>query len=241
MGKVLNSNTITFPNNNVAIIIQAEELNDIRRTVEAIGLNNNLPVLVVVGGASGVTSDQKQVIDHIMEEVASLADDIGAAIVDGGTDAGIMASIGQARQKNQLDFPLVGVAVQNLVTWPGQPSADSSGHKRYPLEPNHSHFILVPGEDWGDESLSLAQVGTELARGKMSVTLLINGGKIAEEDMAHSLDANRTVMVLAGTGRLADVLAADPPDNELVKIASTADLSEFTDLVKSFLSETDLT
>jgi hypothetical protein len=238
MGKALDSDKITFPNNNVAIIIQAEEQNDIRHTVEATGLNNTLPVLVVVGGASGVTRYQKQVIDHIMEQVATLAEDIGAAIVDGGTDAGIMASIGQARQKNQLDFPLVGVAVQNLVTWPGQSPADSSGPKRYPLEPNHSHFILVPGEDWGDESLSIAQVGTELARGQMSVTLLVNGGKIAEEDMAHSLDANRPVMVLAGTGRLADELAANPPDNELVRIASTANLGELADQVKSLLAET---
>ncbi len=172
-----------------------------------------------------------------MGHVATLAGDIGAAIVDGGTDAGIMASIGQARQKNQLDFPLVGVAVQNLVTWPGQPPADSKGPKRYPLEPNHSHFILVPGEDWGDESLSLAQVGTELARSQMSVTLLVNGGQIAREDMAHSLDDKRPVIVLAGTGRLADDLAADPPENELVTIVSTTDLSEFTDLVKSFLFE----
>jgi len=241
MGKALETHRITFPNNNVAMIIKTYEQNDIRRTLEEIGLSNTLPVLVVVGGASGVTNLQKQVIDHIMEQVVTLAGEIGAAIVDGGTDAGIMASIGQARQKNQLDFPLVGVAVHNLVTWPGQTSKDSSGQHRYPLEPNHSHFILVPGKDWGDESLALAQVGTELARGQRSVTLLVNGGEITKEDLDNSLDARRPVMVLAGTGRLADELAADPPDNELVKIVSTANLSELADQIKSLFAETGLT
>ena len=48
-----------------------------------------------------------------------------------------------------------------------------------PLELNHSHFVMVPGDEWGDESNWIAQVADTVAGDMASVTLLVNGGEIA--------------------------------------------------------------
>jgi hypothetical protein len=56
------------------------------------------------------------------------------------------------------------------------------------------------------------------------VTVLLDGGEIPREDVAHSVRAGRRVLVIAGSGRTADQLAAAVlhgvsfgPDEKLVK------------------------
>ncbi len=158
-----------------------------------------------------------------------------AAIVDGGTDSGVMAAIGQARNKGRHKFPLVGVAVESLVNWPGEPTDRSAGQDVFHwkrITPTLSSFLA----DWGDESKSLADVGTAIAGDNPSVTILLNGGHIAKQDVAHSLVANRPVIVLSGTGRYADELAADPPDSDLIQIVPASDYEVVASTVKAFLS-----
>jgi hypothetical protein len=123
------------------------------------------------------------------------------------------------------------VAVKNLVNWPGQPADRPASEDRFPLEAHHSHFVLVPGQNWGDESKSLADVGTAIAATHPSLTILLNGGNIAKQDIAHSLEAGRPVLVLSGTGRYADELATDPPESELIHIVPASDYEVVTSRV----------
>lgn len=227
---------IEFANRKEAELIIADRQEEVGQAVNELGLAGSHPVLVLVGGASGVTDKQQAIISQVIEHVAGVVEKIEAAIVDGGTDSGVMAAVGQARNKGRYDFPLVGVAVKNLVNWPGEPNERPAGHDRYPLEAYHSHFILVPGQNWGDEAKPLANVGTVIAGKNPSVTILLNGGNIAKQDIAHSLEANRPVFVLSGTGRYADELAADPPDSDLIQIVPASDFEGVKSKVRAFLS-----
>ena len=49
------------------------------------------------------------------------------------------------------------------------------------------------------------------ADGQPSVTLLVNGGEIAYQDIELSLEAGRPAIVISGTGRTADDIAGTPP------------------------------
>lgn len=227
---------IEFSYHQEAELVVVGDREEVGQAVQALGIAGSRPVLVIVGGASGVTEEQQAVIFQAIEIVAEVIETTGAAVVDGGTDSGVMAAIGQARNKGQYDFPLVGVAVESLVNWPGQPDDRPAGQDRFPLEAHHSHFILVPGQNWGDESKSLADVGTEIAGRHPSGTILLNGGNIAKQDIAHSLEVDRPVLVLSGTGRYADELAADPPDSELIQIVPASDYKVVTSKVLGFLS-----
>lgn len=178
---------------------------DLVVTLQELGLTQQ-PTLVVIGGASKLSADDFARVQQLFTDVlAPLAQKWQAAVIDGGTDAGVMRLMGQARQQIGGDFPLIGVAPIDLATLPTQ---TDGGSDAAPLEQNHTHFVLVPGSNWGDESHWIAQLATALAGHHPSVTVLINGGEVTWRDALQSVKAEREILVIAGSGRTADILAA---------------------------------
>jgi hypothetical protein len=127
--------------------------------------------------------------------VARAAEETGSIVVDGGTQAGIMREIGRQRKRNKFTFPLIGVVFDSLLMKEKPESI---------LDPNHTHFFLIPGEDWGDESAWISKIATAVAGDRKSITVLVNGGMISRSDVEYSLMAKRPTFVMRGTGRLAD-------------------------------------
>jgi hypothetical protein len=171
--------------------------------LEELGLDPPLPTLVLSGGAARVGGSELARLRPVIEEISGLAERVGAVVVDGGTDEGVMRLMGQARARGR-SFPLVGVVVASLAVEPG---ATPTGEQAV-LEPNHTHVVLVPGKSWGDEVPWLAGVAEVLAGDAPSATVLVNGGEIAYADAAASVTAQRPVVAIEGTGRTADALAA---------------------------------
>jgi hypothetical protein len=153
------------------------------------------PTLVIVGGASGLDADSKTQVDTLFHQVlAPLAENLQLCVVDGGTDAGVMRLMGSARTEIGGTFPLIGVAPIGLVSLPDRPTThpDACG-----LEPNHTHCLLVPGNQWGDESIPLAEIATLCAQGAPTLTVLINGGSVTWRDALASINENRPIVVIA--------------------------------------------
>ncbi|MGS2811507.1 hypothetical protein [Nocardia sp. MW-W600-9] len=194
-------------------VVEVTSLDTVDETLAQAGLPVGRPVVVIVGGASGLATDPDGTLARLLRQhIVPLAQQLGATVVDGGTDAGVMRMMGDARATVGATFPLIGVAARGTVLVPGKPAPKSDAA---PLEPGHSTIILVPGDEWGDESAWIAAIATALAQGQGSVTVLINGGAIAYTDVLHSLAVSRPVVVLAGTGRTADEIAdaGDNPNN----------------------------
>lgn len=195
----------------------------VAEAVAGLGLHGLRPVLVVVGGAAGLDEGGKErlrmLFRHALIPVVVARQ---AVVVDGGTDSGVMQLVGRARAEAGASFPLVGVATEEKVILPGDGVEPTD---RAPLERNHSHFVLVPGSSWGDESPWLSRLATEIAGSAPSATVLINGGEIAFQDVAHSLAADRPVLVIEGTGRTADRIAAavngDHTDERAAQLADS--------------------
>jgi hypothetical protein len=152
-------------------------------------------VIVLVGGAGGIGWLDKFPMRKAVGIVARLAEESQSVVIDGGTQAGIMTEIGKLRKRNRFSFPLIGVVFDNLLMQAEPQSV---------LDPNHTHFIFVPGSDWGDESAWISKIATSIAGEKKSMTILVNGGKISRQDVENSLMENRPTFVMRGTGRLAD-------------------------------------
>ncbi len=170
----------------------------------ALGLATGRPTVALVGGAAGMSdSDMDAARSLLARSLVPVVELLDGIVVDGGTDAGIMRAVGAAREECRASFPLVGVVVRRLLRLDEDASEDAA-----PPERRHSHFVLVPGSDWGDESAWLAAIAGAVAEDAPSVTVLANGGDIAWQDAEASIAAGRPILALAGTGRTADVLAA---------------------------------
>jgi len=196
----------TFANQLEAKAISIHSMTELPEALQQIGLQPKRPTLVLVGGASGIgEADMTRLQDLFVQAIAPLAQELQVAVVDGGTDAGIMRFIGQARTQIGGTFPLIGVAAVGTVIIPDMPPPNPDAA---PLEPNHTHFVLVPGSQWGDESPWIARIATMVSEGFPSVTIVVNGGEITFQDVSNSVRADRPVVTLEGTGRTADKLAA---------------------------------
>ncbi len=233
------SNGLTAP------AIRVESDKDLSNAMVELGFDNPRPILVILGGAAKMSeTDLSRLRSLFVNVLAPLVAELGASVVDGGTDFGVMQMIGQARAQISAQFDLIGVTPVGKVALPNQPIPEEVSA----LEPNHSHFVLIPGSDWGDESPWLANVATAIAKGAPSVAVLVNGGEISRKDVSESHKANRTVLAVPGSGRLADTLSAtlrgentDEGAKELVAsgLVQILDFKEsfdsLTHLIKSYL------
>lgn len=198
--------TYTFPNGKTAHAIQVDHEKDLPQALRKLNLPHPGPTLVLVGGAKGLSdSDRARLYSLFVEVLAPLAETLGMVVVDGGTDSGVMQLMAQARSEKGATFPLIGVIASGKVILPGPSSSASAGAL---LESHHTHFVLIPGSHWGDESPWIARIGSALASGMPSVTILVNGGEVAWTDAAEAVKAGHPVIVIAGSGRTADELAA---------------------------------
>jgi hypothetical protein len=203
MGKIF---SLDLPSGSTVPAVRITGSATLPAILAAWGLRPPRPTLVIVGGANSMSVlDQDRLWPLFLEGLAPLVDRLGAAIVDGGTDAGVMRLMGRARQEMQGMFPLLGVVPEALLALPGRALA---GNRGAPPARYHTHFVLVPGTSWGASAPQLAAVATALAATAPSVTLVINGGAITLQDAIYSTEAGRAVLTVAGSGRVADDLAS---------------------------------
>lgn len=194
---------LNFSNNRQAKTVRLQRSSDLSSVPEQLNVAI-APTMVIVGGASGIDDATMEQLRVLFNQVlAPIAEALEAIVVDGGTDAGVMKLMGQARTAIAASFPLIGVAAVGTIILPDLPPPKDAAA----LEPNHTHFVLVPGALWGDEAPWIARVATALSEPHPSLTILINGGKIAWQDAANSVRTKRPVLVMEGSGRTADELA----------------------------------
>jgi predicted Rossmann-fold nucleotide-binding protein len=215
----MRTQNIYFPDQQ-ALCVFPDKRSDLEQAVSELGFKDNHPVIVLIGGS--IDEQQADVTRRAIQTISKIAEDMSAIVICGGTDMGVMTEIGLLRWKNRYKFPLVGVAPEELVTWPDGPHGTKflwMGKKRWQLASNYSHFILVPGGEFGDESQWIVDAATILSKGHRSVTILINGGEVSRKDIELSLENSRPVIALSHTGRLADEFARQPNRNKLITVA----------------------
>lgn len=236
MGRFMQIEKIVFGKANVALCALPNDIEELEETVHQMGLVDR-PVIVLIGGH--ILPEHSNVTLQAIEVIAKVAEVLDAALICGGTDVGIMAAIGKSRSRNGYQFPLIGIAPEGNVTWPEGPKNGMlvlSGNEREQLEPHHSHFILVPGNEFGDESKWIVRAASMIAGNKnKSVTVLVNGGKVSQQDVEEGLRANRPLVVLAGTGRLADEIANHNVRNNLIRVVPAQNRRLLAETLRSML------
>lgn len=240
---------VEFENGQQAHAVTIQHPLELAAALDALGLRRSIPVLVLAGGAGRLApADLERLRPLFFEALVPIVEQLGACVVDGGTDAGVMRLMGQARHQHAATFPLIGVAAASTIVLPGE----NAGAVAAALEPGHTHVVLVPGVQWGDEVPWISDVASVLAAGSPSVTVLISGGTIAYADAAESILAYRPVIAICGSGGTADALAAalcsDTPDERtrefvrsglLQAIDPAPDLTVLQTAIREYLEGSD--
>jgi len=205
---VLTASEVTFENGKRASLVAADVASDAARLLTEVGLapEHGRPVLVVFGGADTLSGEShERAVGVVGPGVVRGAHVANAVVVDGGTAVGVMAIVGRAVAQNGDGRPLLlGVAPAGLVTYPGAGSTAEGAD----LEPNHSHFVLTPGAEWGSETALLLELAQTLAGSAPVVAVLVGGGEIAKAEALAAVRREWLLVVVEGTGGAADQIAA---------------------------------
>jgi len=200
--------TITFEGGARAQAVRVPRSADLSTLRAALGLPSCQGTIAVVGGAGGFDAPEydgiRRALRDLFMELAEMAAASHLTLVDGGTASGIMQMLGEVRASQGSRFPLVGVAPLGRITWPDRPSGEGG---EVLLDANHSAFVLVESDEWGDEADMLAETAHILAEDRPSLEIVINGGRIARQDTASYLRRGGQLVVIEGSGRFADKLA----------------------------------
>lgn len=234
----MRTQTVYFPPDlQKTLCVFPDQRSDLPQAISELELKGRYPVIVLVGDE--INRIHAAATQQALETISGLAQQLRAIVICGGTNMGVMAAIAQTRIQNHHDFPLVGIAPEKLVTWAGGPKSTKFlwwGNERRQLQPHYSHFILVPGGQFGDESPWVFDTATLLSRDHYSVTILINGSNVARKDIDLSLEKGRRVIVLSRTGNLADALASQPVRNELITVVPANSEPQIVQAVQAALS-----
>lgn len=172
--------------------------------LKKLGIQPGPPVIVFMGGAAKMKADDGIRLERAIHDgVARAAVELGASVVDGGTNSGTLGLLNTALRERRHPGFYIGVAPGALTHLPNHPTNGTLES----LGDAHTHFVLVEGENWGDELFPMYAVINALAEGVPSVAILVNGGKGTQDELGENVSDARKVMVLAGSGRLADKIS----------------------------------
>jgi hypothetical protein len=158
--------------------------------------------LILIGGADHTEPERLAALEAFLATIARHCERTGTAVVDGGTDSGVMRLMGEARAATGGTFRLIGIAPTGAFERPTK-----AGSEIRPAR-HHSAILGVPGSWFGDETAWLFKAADHLGGGSAH-TIVVNGGQLTFDEAQQRLAAGHSVIAVEGSGRAADDLAAD--------------------------------
>ena len=195
--------TIQFANDHSAALLRVKRETSAGEIIRILALPPPHATLCLNGGTAELEPELKAQLEKLLVDgVARTAAAEKLTLLTGGTDAGIFALLGSGLAKWGRMAPCIGVVPEGLVAVPGRAGGDT------PLEPHHSHFVLVEGREWGDETATMSALAGELSRERPYVVVFAGGGAITVREMLANTRGGRQMILLAGSGRKTDAVLA---------------------------------
>ncbi|HTL71202.1 MAG TPA: hypothetical protein VL404_07930, partial [Candidatus Eisenbacteria bacterium] len=165
--------------------------------------------MMVAGGAlemEKMPQGTQEKIYGFLDVLTDLAGFMKLGVGYGGTDWGVMKFVGKKREvarEQGKDFLLLAVT-----------TAYSVANNLAPLDKNATHVVQVGDakvekkDDYLEATDAMFQIFGQIAAVVPSIAFLINGGPVTLLEAKKNIEQNRYVMVVKGSGRSADVVAA---------------------------------
>jgi len=126
-----------------------------------------------------------------------------ALIIDGSTAGEVMTALSKALLDRNVKAPLLGIANDSQITWPGRDGVDGAdGHKM--LESNYTHFVVVKSLDSDGVIDKMYEIAEILSQDIPVLTILVNDSPVAKDEVVRSVRQGWPILVIAGSGGFAD-------------------------------------
>ena len=213
---------ILFENRNRARLVTASLDAKADELLVALDLEPPRSVIMISGAAGSLDKKMEPRLTQLFSRgIARAAVRQNAVIVDGGTHAGVMALMGQGVADRGRQTPLIGVAPKGRVNYPG--GVQIEGENAAFLDPDHTHFVLVEGSQWGDETQIMYDLGAALLKNtsvnerprvpdqplkevsEPTAVVILAGsrvGGIAQKEILQAVRQRWPIIVLEGSGEL---------------------------------------
>ncbi len=197
-----------FSNGNTALAVRVTGDADPVEIARNLQLPPAKSLLLVFGGAAKMSETASRQVNASFKALAQTLTRLHPTVMDGGTDSGVMKLLGSALAEAGHRAPYIGV----LPALTKLNSSGTFGEEGFLtaadiLEPHHTHFVLLEEDGWGKEIKLMDAHAGFLSADIPSLALLVNGGEIALREVQQSIESGREVLVLKGSGRLADEIA----------------------------------
>jgi hypothetical protein len=239
--------TIEFPNGKRAQAIRVIASIPAKEIIEQLHLPAPRGLICLNGGTAKLDEQLHEHLKSLLADgLARVAAEELFSVITGGTDAGIFSLFGIGIQSwHTRSTCVIGVVPDARVNWPGGGKGDT------PLEEHHTHFVLVEGKEWGDETVAMYALADEWSRACPSVAVFAGGGGITLNEMRANVRSGRQMILLAGSGRSTDAVldarAGKGEHSEAIKeIATKGKIERFdiyagpeglANLVRGYLSQ----
>jgi len=158
-------------------------------------------LFMLSGGAGEMAPTAYQQLKSLFQRVGEVLVEAQTTVIDGGTQFGAVALLGDALAQAGQSAPYIGVL-------PAYAEVGQNGLRGEDvLEHHHSHFVLVESDEWGEEVQIMYGLADYFSRRAASVAMLVNGGGISLQEVEWNVKQGREIIVIAGSGRLADEIA----------------------------------
>src|SRR5437763_14961842 len=106
----MRKNTITFENGNRAVVVSAPRDESAKAILDALEIALPRAVILLFGGAAGLDDSRKAHLETLFAEgLAPVTAELGALIIDRGTQSGVMELVGQASARSPRTSQLLGI------------------------------------------------------------------------------------------------------------------------------------
>jgi hypothetical protein len=183
-----------------------------------LGVRHDVPVLALAGTTVDLDGGVAERLLPALKVAVAVTAARHAAVVTGGTDAGVFHLFGLALSSAPArPRVVIGVVpdgpVAETTSRPDRPATGGGAPDgAAAVDPQLTALVRVPGAHWGDETAELSRLVGDVAGSQPAVVLLAGGGDVTRAELVEHLARGRAVVVLAGSGRLADTIAAEAAD-----------------------------
>src|SRR5436190_15048178 len=109
--RIVRKDAITFENGNRAVVVMAPRDASVKEILDALEIASPRAVILLFGGAAGLDESRKaHLATWFADGVTPVAAELDALIIDGGTQSGVMAIMGEAVAKHPGTCQLLGIA-----------------------------------------------------------------------------------------------------------------------------------